>query len=71
MRLLGEIKASRQAQAQAPRRTETFSQNAKVSIVDSHQWHCFNKGCLIPRASHSAVFVGKTGIAQTSGKYLI
>ncbi|QDZ24458.1 RING finger protein [Chloropicon primus] len=72
-RAASPIKASRRAQAQAARLTETsFGRNAKVSsLVDSHQWHRFNKGCLIRRASHAAVFVGKSGIAQTSGKYLI
>ena len=44
---------------------------AAVSAADTHQWHRFSKGYLIPRAGHSAVFVGDSGPSQATGKYLI
>lgn len=42
-----------------------------VSAMESHRWHRFNKGYLISRAGHAAVFLGDGGEAQASGKYVI
>ena len=70
-RALSPIKSARRAARVEREARAEADLAAAVSAADTHQWHRFSKGYLIPRAGHSAVFVGDSGPSQATGKYLI